>query len=234
MSNKLNTKNIKFIFFDVGKVLVKKITTYEEDSAKELGVTLEKFEEIHYGLIDEQDEETKNAFDDMNTMDKMTAYVNNFHGKICEKLGITATDELLQKLLTFRYGNYEVKSGVVESLEILSKKYKLGILSNAFVSRRYVELPSLGLDKYFDPIIISFEVGAHKPDSKIYEIALDKISECFTPDQVLFIDDKVENLVAAEKAGIANVVLMLNKEDSDDFVKVNNLPVLIKILENKQ
>jgi len=48
----------------------------------------------------------------------------------------------------------------------------LGIITNATPSRKEIELRKTGLDKYFDPVIVSSVVHSRKPESKIYKIAL--------------------------------------------------------------
>ena len=51
----------------------------------------------------------------------------------------------------------------------------------------------------YDAIIDSSEVGAIKPESKIYELATKKAG-C-PPNEILLIDDARTNLMAAEKHG---------------------------------
>ena len=49
----------------------------------------------------------------------------------------------------------------------------------------------------FDDIIISGDVKLVKPDAKIYNLAIKKFS--LIPENTVFIDDKIENIQAAEK-----------------------------------
>jgi putative hydrolase of the HAD superfamily len=56
------------------------------------------------------------------------------------------------------------------------------------------------LDRYFDAVIVSCEVGCAKPSPEIYRICLEDLG---TPaGSSLFVDDRRENLDAAERAGI--------------------------------
>jgi putative hydrolase of the HAD superfamily len=52
----------------------------------------------------------------------------------------------------------------------------------------------------FDAVIVSFEVGCAKPEQRIYEICLEKLG--VPAASALFVDDRLENLVAAEQLGI--------------------------------
>lgn len=51
----------------------------------------------------------------------------------------------------------------------------------------------------FDGVIISGEVGVNKPDPKIYELAEAEFR--LVPPSTLFIDDRAENVAAAESRG---------------------------------
>ena len=84
----------------------------------------------------------------------------------------------------------------------------IGMLSNG---ENYLQ-PYLHkrLTKYFDFSIISWQVGLRKPDPKIYR----KIFEYgnWQPSQIMFIDDKKENIDQAVKLGIKSVLYQDNKQ----------------------
>lgn len=56
----------------------------------------------------------------------------------------------------------------------------------------------------FDDVFISGKAGMRKPDKEFFRYVLTKIE--FAPEQVVFIDDKQENVRAAEELGINGVV----------------------------
>ena len=56
----------------------------------------------------------------------------------------------------------------------------------------------------FDGVVISGDVGATKPDERIYRALLDRFG--LRPASTVFIDDRPENVEAAELFGIAGVV----------------------------
>jgi putative hydrolase of the HAD superfamily len=56
------------------------------------------------------------------------------------------------------------------------------------------------LDDCFNTVIVSFEVGCAKPDLRIYRICLAALG--VPAASALFVDDRLENLVAAEQLGI--------------------------------
>lgn len=56
------------------------------------------------------------------------------------------------------------------------------------------------LSDCFDAVIVSCEVGCAKPDSRIYTICLTELDVSAT--SALFVDDRLENLAAAESLGM--------------------------------
>lgn len=56
--------------------------------------------------------------------------------------------------------------------------------------------------KLFEDVVVSGEEGVVKPDPRIYEISLERMGRP-SPGEVLFIDDRLNNVRAAEAAGMA-------------------------------
>lgn len=94
---------------------------------------------------------------------------------------------------------------IEECFEIRDRKiftafpdYRLAIASN-FTSRMRNFLEKQGMVQYFDPIVISAEIGVNKPDPKFFQILAEKIGE--ESGDILFVDNLQENVDAAEKEG---------------------------------
>ncbi len=62
--------------------------------------------------------------------------------------------------------------GARKVLDHLHHKYKMAIVTNGFKEVQADKLLQTGLQKYFDKLIISEEVGAQKPHRKIFEHAV--------------------------------------------------------------
>lgn len=56
----------------------------------------------------------------------------------------------------------------------------------------------------FDYILISGDVGLEKPDRKFYEKLIEGLKE--SPEDILFIDDKKENIEGASMAGLSTLL----------------------------
>lgn len=77
--------------------------------------------------------------------------------------------------------------------------YRLYVLSN--MSREFIDfLRRVPVYGHFDGEVVSCEERTVKPEPRIYEILLDRFG--LDPAQTLFIDDRPENIAAAERLGI--------------------------------
>ena len=94
---------------------------------------------------------------------------------------------------------FTVNQNVVSLLPELKKKYILVLLSNTNSIHREYSWKNYDFIKYFDKLILSYEVKALKPEEKIY-----KAVENYTKkpsNQHLFIDDIQEYAEGAKKIG---------------------------------
>lgn len=92
-----------------------------------------------------------------------------------------------------------------------AKGIDLGVISN-FDSRLYTVLDALALADFFKTVTISSEVGAAKPDRKIFEAALAK-HQC-EPAQAWHVGDSyTDDYEGAKAAGLRGVWLQRPKEN---------------------
>jgi len=86
-----------------------------------------------------------------------------------------------------------------------NQSIELGVVSN-FDSRIHTVLPGLGLADFFTSVTISTEVGAAKPDARIFAAALKK-HHCL-PDAAWHIGDSFkEDYEGANAAGLRGILL---------------------------
>ena len=78
---------------------------------------------------------------------------------------------------------------------------RMGILSNTCDAHwNYITNSRHPFVKqYFNPLVLSYEIGSMKPESKIYTVAAN-LAEV-APDEIFFVDDREENVAAAMDAG---------------------------------
>lgn len=91
---------------------------------------------------------------------------------------------------------------LLDFLRSIRPKYKTGLISNAWSGLRNYILREKFEDA-FEYMIISSEVGAAKPDPKIYQIALEQLQ--VRANEAVFVDDFIENIEACEKVGMMGI-----------------------------
>lgn len=110
----------------------------------------------------------------------------------------------VDRLLNISAESVKIKNDAKEILALFRDKgYKIGLISN-IATPDYDIIRRLNLQKYFDTIIYSYEVGLVKPDSEIYLLCLKNLN--ISPSRVLMIGDSLENdVIGAKKVGINSI-----------------------------
>jgi putative hydrolase of the HAD superfamily len=79
--------------------------------------------------------------------------------------------------------------------------YRVGLLSNSLGDHCYA---GFDLAAMFDAVVISAEIGARKPSRVAYRVACERLG--VQPDETVMVDDLEQNIVAAQRLGLAGVV----------------------------
>jgi putative hydrolase of the HAD superfamily len=109
----------------------------------------------------------------------------------------------------------------LEFLQMLSKKYRLFLLSNTDAIHIETFEHKAGVSFYsdfyqcFEKVYFSFEIGIRKPSPEIFNYIINNHE--LSPKRTLFIDDKKENTDAAHKLGLKVWHLKVGKEDIVDL-----------------
>ena len=118
--------------------------------------------------------------------------------------------------------NYIPYPGVRDVLEKLSKRHRLGVISDTWPSIGK-QLEYLGISGYFSFQTYSCFLGVFKPDPRMYLDALAKSGA--SPEDTAFIDDSVRNLEGAAALGITPVLIAANPaaDVETSFLKIRDL-----------
>jgi len=141
--------------------------------------------------------------------------------------------ELLQVCILDQNGFFEAFNSVIshineDVMEIVKKirymkKYKLILLSNINSSHwDYLLNKKWGFIEYFDELILSHEVHLTKPDPRIFQLVIEKAG-C-KPEEIVFIDDGLNNIRAAQEIGIYSIHFTNLEELIKEF---KNLKILL-------
>lgn len=90
---------------------------------------------------------------------------------------------------------------VQEMLGRLRSFFRLGLVSNGSSQAQRAKIGALRLEQYFDPIVISDEVGLRKPQPEIFWMASDRWE--IPRNEILVVgDDEASDIVGARNAGM--------------------------------
>jgi putative hydrolase of the HAD superfamily len=134
--------------------------------------------------------------------------------------------------LKHRFEDIELYPDVIDALDILAKRFKIGLLSNG---NNYPE--KCGLAERFRFVVFSQDYGVEKPDQRIFEIALEKAG-CSHSELLHVGDSLTDDVYGAKNAGIKSVWLNRDKKDNDNSVKpdyeITNLNKLRDVLDDME
>ena len=123
-------------------------------------------------------------------------------------------------------------SEVKETLNKLKKKdFKLAILSNGTHSLLGNLVKNNNLEKIFDDIFSIEEVGIFKPDSKVYELPVNKYN--IKKDEILFLSANTWDVSGGGNYGYNSVWVNRNKNifDNLDYQPLDEIHDLSELLE---
>ena len=170
-------ENIEWVFFDAGSTIIDEHIAYEhrmKDIADLANTTYSSVYETAMGFY------KQNQKGDLETAKLLGVDLTKWHKE----------DEVLY-------------SDAYESLEILSSRYKIGIIANQSLGTKD-RLEQHGILQYIDLVIASAEEGVAKPDKKIFEIALER-GNC-KPNNAVMIGDRIDNdIIPAKLLGMHTI-----------------------------
>ncbi len=226
-------KGKKVIFFDVGYtldypasgdwMLTKKF--YEL-----VGDKLDKYSPAKIQKASETGHDYLGKNHLVKSVDEEYSQFVHFYEEISRNLELQLTEDEINAIAydrTYNMSNYVAYPDAKRVLEILSKSYKLGVISDTWPSIE-LQLESMGVRGYFSFCTYSCYLGTFKPDKRMYTDALDKCG--FKAEDTVFIDDSLKNLEGAAKLGITPVLIAANPASDIDspYLKIHSLSELLK------
>lgn len=126
------------------------------------------------------------------------------------------------------YGRWDEMfgEGIRESIEVLEelrgRGYPLYALTNWSAETFPAARERYGFLDWFDHIVVSGELGLIKPDREIYEELVRRTG--LDPATTVFVDDRPENVEAAEKLGFTGILFEEPGELRGEMVRLGLLP----------
>ena len=97
---------------------------------------------------------------------------------------------------------------------------RTALVSNCSHNTRAV-VRRLGLDEEFDAVILSFEVGAQKPQPEIYRTALERLGVA-DPSHAVFVDDQTDYCDGAAAIGMDTRLMIRPRDPIEGFAPTTN------------
>jgi len=178
------------VAFDVGGVLMRvgRSRDFEETWQKRLGMT-----QAEFGRALASVDPDGLAF----TGRLSEAQFKARHSNALE-LSAAQADEFMAEMWATSCG--ELDAELAAYAASLRPRYSTAILSDAIDGARPWNEALYGFEQLVDVIIYSYEVGLAKPDPKVYRLLCDRLA--VSPGEVVFLDDRPENVKGASELGI--------------------------------
>ncbi|MFQ5711411.1 MAG: HAD family hydrolase, partial [Candidatus Geothermarchaeales archaeon] len=132
---------------------------------------------------------------------------------VLHTLGIRADEELLDDIYRIYLKSYsfELFRGAEEVLENLDERYRLAIISNAISDLPRYALKESGLDRFFQVIVLSKDIGIRKPDLRIFRYTLERLG--VKPEKALHVGDSARHDVAGAKRLGMKAIWIISEEE---------------------
>lgn len=196
---------IKNIIFDVGKVLVE----FDWEGAfHKLGFEGDTFEAVADATVRSSDwnEYDRSSMTDEEQLAFFVRKAPKYEKEIC----------LFWKHVGLPIWQYGYSMDLVKGLR--EKGYHTYVLSNYARHTYECTREALSFEHEMDGAVFSFQVGAIKPEPEIYRTLLERFS--IKAEESVFLDDKKENLLAAEQFGINTIRFTTYENAIEELQKI--------------
>jgi putative hydrolase of the HAD superfamily len=113
-------------------------------------------------------------------------------------LGVADTERLIDRL----FGGMGPDEAMLDAVRnARAQGVRTGLISNSMGEGRY---DRAAFPELFDGVVISGEVGLHKPQPEIFELGCERIG--LPPAECVFVDDLRENCEGAEAVGMTAIL----------------------------
>ncbi|OXA97527.1 noncanonical pyrimidine nucleotidase, YjjG family [Flavobacterium oncorhynchi] len=151
-----------------------------------------------------------------------------------EALDYTISDDNINQIandyIAFLPDNNHLFDGTIEVLEYLKPKYKLHIITNGFANVQDRKISNAALGGYFATITNSESAGVKKPNSIIFDYAVN-LAQTSKANSIMIGDDFDADVNGALNAGLDAIFFNVkNIETPKNYKQINHLLELKKYL----
>jgi YjjG family noncanonical pyrimidine nucleotidase len=130
---------------------------------------------------------------------------------------------IAQEYITGLPENNHLFDGTIEILDYLNKGYKLHIITNGFADVQYKKINNSKIASYFQTITNSEMAGVKKPNSLIFEYALD-LAKAQKETSIMIGDCLEADVQGALNAGLQAIFFNANNQEApENIIQVTHL-----------
>ncbi len=227
---------IKAIFFDFGGTIVTeesdKIAHYHiADYIKQKYTIPLSHDEIDRIITHDLMEAVKTA---ENRWPDIYGLIENSFEKLLKKYGLKVSNEekedFSRTYIELHVQYMELFPDAIETLDLLRENFvgHIGIISDIVDDLIYGVIRKFSLQKYFDSVTTSEEVGVGKPNPMIFKVALKKAGA--NPESCIYIGNSPRHDVyGAKRVGMKSILVGKANSELADF-KIQNLKDVLPII----
>jgi putative hydrolase of the HAD superfamily len=178
------------LLVDFGGVLTSSVWDSFADFCRDKGIAEDSMRRLF--------REDPAALADLRELETGRIEEQEFERRFAERLGLEDATDLIDSM--FR-GMKPSEPMVAAVRAARASGIRTGLLSNSWSTSHYDRAL---LAELFDAVVISAEVGLHKPQPEIYLLASKRLG--VEPEQCVFIDDLRENCAGAEAVGMTAIL----------------------------
>lgn len=142
--------------------------------------------------------EDPRALEQLRALEKGEVTEEEFAERFGPIVGVEDTDGLVDRL----FAGIEPDEAMIGAVkQAKANGIKTGLISNSWGHGRY---DRDAFPQMFDGVVISGEVGLHKPQREIFELGAERVG--LEPGDCVFVDDLRENCVGAEAVGMTAIL----------------------------
>ncbi len=142
---------------------------------------------------------------------------------LVEAAGLDADPVLLADEYVVGMGAFgELYPGARELLEQLSRQATLGLITNGLGEVVRARIDRLGLEQYFDAIVISGEVGTSKPGTEIFDLMFEALGHPGKEEVLMIGDSPSSDIAGADSFGIAACWYNPSQKPQPDGVRIDH------------
>jgi epoxide hydrolase-like predicted phosphatase len=124
--------------------------------------------------------------------------IPEFERRFAPLLGVREAEGMVQRL----FAGVRADDRMVDAVRRVKASGKpTGLISNSWGGASYDRVE---VDELFDAMVISGEVGLHKPEPEIFRLGAERLG--VVPEDCVFVDDLRENCEGAEAVGMTAIL----------------------------